>query len=119
VQGCSRAKQTHWKECVLLLLLGAPLLDPPTLPTEMLLPALPGTLNCQSCLLSMLRCQNMLDPIAKVLVCGFQVNSVKHVLQKKQLFQCLTEQCSAEQCLVSLDLWSAGLVKLSAPEKGA
>jgi len=67
----------------------------------------------------MLRCQNMLDPIAKVLVCGFQVNSVKHVLQKKQLFQCLTEQCSAEQCLVSLDLWSAGLVKLSAPEKGA
>lgn len=69
VQGCSRAKQTHWKGCVLLLLLAAPLLlTPPSLPTVMLLSAWPGTYNYQPCLLSMLSCQDVLEHTFKVLV---------------------------------------------------
>ncbi len=101
VQGCSRAKQTHWKGCVLLLLLGAPLHTPPPLPTVMLLPVLPGTPNCQACLLSMLRCQNMLDRTLKVLVCDLTAYSIS--FKRNIKIQCLTEQCSAEQGLVGLD----------------
>ncbi len=81
VQGCSPARQTHWKGCVLLLLLGAPLLlTPPTLPTVMLLSALPGTPNCQSCLLSMLRCQKVLHCTLKLLVYDSQTKSENRFL---------------------------------------